>query len=265
MKLFYREYGSGIPMMILHGLYGSSDNWIGIAKELSDRFRVILPDLRNHGRSPHNPVHTYNAISEDIAELADYLELDKFIITGHSMGGRGAVWFARRWPGRTAGLIVLDMSPFRRIKNEKGEPWFHSKVLTLMNESDPALFKDREDAEKLFLDNIGDSRIAGFLLKNLTRARNGKFKWRLNPSILLDNLDNIMDGIDPEPDRLTPVTGFPVLFLRAEHSGYITTQDIELIPLLFPAAEIVTVKNTSHWLHAEKPGFITERLREFAT
>lgn len=250
--------------MILHGLYGSSDNWTGIARDLSDSFRVILPDLRNHGRSPHNPVHTYNAISDDIAELADHLELNKFIIAGHSMGGRSAIWFARRWPGRIAGLIVLDMSPFRRVKNEKGEPWFHTKVLRLMNVNDPALFNSREDAEKLFNKNIGDSRITDFLLKNLTRDKNDRFRWRLNPSILLDNLDNIMDGIDPEPDRLDPVTGFPVLFLRAENSGYITNQDIELIPLLFPAAEIITVKDTSHWLHAEKPDFITERLREFA-
>jgi pimeloyl-ACP methyl ester carboxylesterase len=265
MKLFYREYGSGIPIMILHGLYGSSDNWSGIARELSDRFRVILPDLRNHGRSPHDPVHTYDAISDDIAGLAGDLGLERFIIAGHSMGGRSAIWFARRWPARTAGLIVLDMSPFRRIKNEKGEPWFHSKVLRLMSGSDPAMFREREDAEKLFDEKIGDSRITAFLLKNLTRDKNGEFRWKLNPGILLDNLDNIMDGLDPDPAEIIPVTGFPVLFLRAEHSGYITEHDIELIPSLFPAAEIITVKDTSHWLHAEKPAEITELIREFAT
>lgn len=265
MKLFYREYGSGIPVMILHGLYGSSDNWSGIARELSDRFRVILPDLRNHGQSPHDPVHTYDAMSDDIAELADKLELKRFIVAGHSMGGRSAIWFARRWPSRTAGLIVLDMSPFRRIKNDKGEPWFHSKVLRLMTASDPAMFRDREDAENLFTGKIGDSRITAFLLKNLTRDKNGAFRWKLNPGILLDNLDNIMDGLDPDPAQITPVTGFPVLFLRAEHSGYITEQDIELIPSLFPAAEIITVKDTSHWLHAEKPDEITGRIRDFAT
>lgn len=265
MKLFYREYGNGIPIMILHGLYGSSDNWSGIARDLSDRFRVILPDLRNHGRSPHDPVHTYDAISDDIAELADHLGLKSFIIAGHSMGGRAAIWFARRWPGRTAGLIVLDMSPFKRVKNEKGEPWFHSRVLRLMAGSDPAMFGDRDDAEKLFSEKIGDNRITGFLLKNLTRNKKGEFRWKLNPGILLDNLDNIMDGLDPDPGNLSPVTGFPVLFLRAEHSGYITEQDIELIPSLFPAADIITLKDTSHWLHAEKPAEITERIREFAS
>src|SRR5512135_3012718 len=112
MKLFFRKYGEGLPLIILHGLYGSSDNWVSIAKILSSRFMVILPDQRNHGLSPKSNIHDYEALSEDVYELADHLKLEKFFLAGHSMGGKCAIRFALKWPERLQGLLVADISPF---------------------------------------------------------------------------------------------------------------------------------------------------------
>jgi len=112
MKLFCRKYGNGPPLIILHGLFGSSDNWVTIARGMSDRFTVFLPDQRNHGSSPRSNVHDYESLSNDLKELADDLRLDKYFLAGHSMGGKTAVSFACKWPERLSGLLVADISPF---------------------------------------------------------------------------------------------------------------------------------------------------------
>src|SRR5674536_156004 len=112
MKLFYRKYGNGPPLIILHGLYGSSDNWITIAKSLSDSFTVYLPDQRNHGRSPHSPIHDYDSMRDDLFELANDLKLKKFFLAGHSMGGKTAISFAIKWPEMLDGLFIADISTF---------------------------------------------------------------------------------------------------------------------------------------------------------
>lgn len=251
--------------MIIHGLYGSSDNWVSIARALSDEFRVIIPDLRNHGNSPHSELHTYEAMSDDIMELADSAGLGKFIIAGHSMGGKVALRFTARWPERIAGLIVLDISPFRAdpVKNRSVDQ--HMDILRLMNEIDPATLTSRDEAEAKFFEKIPSERITAFLLKNLARNEKGSFRWKLNPRYLLDNIDNIMEGVERKDYPDHTMTGFPVLFLRAENSGYISDEDIKDIYTLFPAAEIVTIRETSHWLHAEKPELITDYIRDFAS
>jgi len=265
MKLSYREFGEGKPIMILHGLYGSSDNWVSIGRELSDEFRVVIPDMRNHGNSPHTSIHTYEAMSDDILELADLIGLDKFIIAGHSMGGKTALWFAKKWPERVSGLIVLDMSPFRADPSKNPSLDQHMDILRLMNEIDPAKLASRDEAEERFISRIPSERITGFLLKNLARDEKGGFKWKLNPRYLLDNIDNIMEGLERKEYPDISMRGFPVLFLRAENSGYINDEDLKGITNLFPAAEIITVMGTSHWLHAEKPELITGYIRDFAS
>ncbi len=112
MKLFYRKYGNGPPLIILHGLFGSSDNWVTIAKSLSEVFTVYLPDQRNHGLSPHSDIHDYESMSQDLSELAKDLSLKKFFLAGHSMGGKTAIAFAMSWPEMLNGLLIADISPF---------------------------------------------------------------------------------------------------------------------------------------------------------
>ena len=112
MKLFYRKFGDGPPLIILHGLYGSSDNWVSIAKKLGDSFTVYLPDQRNHGQSPHSDIHDYDSMRDDLFELVTELRLKKFFLAGHSMGGKTAMAFAVKWPEMINGLLIADISPF---------------------------------------------------------------------------------------------------------------------------------------------------------
>lgn len=263
MDLFYREYGRGYPLIILHGLYGSSDNWISIAGKLSGRYRVILPDLRNHGRSGHDPVHSYEAMSRDIYELAGRLDIGRFILAGHSMGGKTAAYFARQWPEMLAGLLIIDISPFRSRPGEGISGSVHEMILKKMTETDPSKIEDRKEADRLFRDIIPSVKVRNFLLKNLHRNNKGDYEWRLNPGYLYDKLDNIYEGLDkPGPGDTDKISGFPVFFLRAMESGYISRDDYQPIQRLFPAAEIIEVPGTSHWIHAEKPEMIIKLIKE---
>jgi pimeloyl-ACP methyl ester carboxylesterase len=264
MKLFYRKYGEGPVLMILHGLFGSSDNWISIAKQLAARHTVILPDMRNHGKSPHSGTHDYESMSNDVHELAVELQVEKFFLAGHSMGGKTAIHFALKWPEMLYGLLVADISPFRGETEEGDEYRFHRTILETMLTLDPSALTTREDAEKLLQEKGFDERTAGFILKNLHRTHKG-FEWKINAPSLMKNLNEITSALDRDIAYKHRVTGFPVIFLKGEKSDYLPADHYADILKLFPAAEITTIKNAGHWLHADNPGDVVknfERLLE---
>lgn len=260
MNLFSKSYGSGPPLIILHGLYGSSDNWISIAKMLSEYYTVYLPDLRNHGRSPHSELMSYQAMSEDLLELTHQLNLDHFFLAGHSMGGKVAMSFALTWPEKISGLLIVDISPFVNEPGENTEYLKHKTILEAMYKLDLSKITTRNDADAELKKNIKSEKIRGFILKNLKRSTENKFTWKLNVPVLRNSLQNIMKGIDPGniPDR--QVTGFPVIFLKGSESDYINKDDYPDILKLFPAAEINEVRDAGHWLHADQPEELVKNL-----
>lgn len=261
MKLYYREFGSGPYLIILHGLFGSSDNWVSIAKKLSDTYTVILPDQRNHGNSPHSDIHTYDAMRDDLHELTESLSIDKFFLAGHSMGGKTAVSFAMKWPELLNGLLVADISPFRVEDKERTEYNQHKKILEAMMTLDLSKVSSREQAvEALHEYDLPDYTI-GFVLKNLHRTGRNSFTWKINAAALLSNMDNILKGVDRSSVFSNQVAGFPVIFLKGEKSGYLPEEDYEDIRKMFPAAEFVEIKNAGHWVHSDNPDQVIQSLR----
>jgi esterase len=260
MRLFFRTFGSGPVMMILHGLYGSSDNWVSIAKKISKKYTVILPDLRNHGQSPHSDVHTYDLMAEDIFSLACELGLDSFILAGHSMGGRAAMRYALRWPEMIATLVVADISPFGPPSKESIFYTQHKEILETILSVRSGEFKSRKAVEEKLAIGITSEKIRGFIMKNLGRNDQGTLDWRLNAKALLNNLWNITSGIAGEDSIMYPVTGFPVIFMKGENSEYLEPDDYPKIREIFPAAEFILMKDAGHWLHSDRPDLVEEVL-----
>lgn len=263
MKLFYRKYGEGPPLMILHGLYGSSDNWVTIAKALSRNFTVYLPDQRNHGLSPHSDLHDFDALSSDIYELAGELGLEKFFLAGHSMGGKAAAFFAVRWPRKIQGLVIADISPFAAPDTRTPEYNQHLSILKSIIETDISSAVSRSDVEMLLREKITSLRTRGMIMKNIQRMPDNKFSWKINAPALLMNLDKIMSGLPRPSDNYQVVTGFPVLFLKGETSGYLPDSDWDDILKIFPAAELKIIRNAGHWIHSDNPEAVINALVDF--
>ena len=265
MKLFYRKYGNGPPLVILHGLYGSSDNWLTIAKILGESFTVYLPDQRNHGQSPHSDINDYNSMRDDLFELANDLKFRKFFLAGHSMGGKTAISFAMKWPEMLNGLLIADISPFTYESNRLAAYTENLTILNAILSVDLHKISTRNDAEILLRENISSEKERGLILKNLQRNPNNSFSWKLNASSLLNNLDNIMEGIKRQTDFNQQITGFPVIFLRGANSDYIRTEDIKDILHVFPAAEIIKVEGAGHWIQVDRPDEVVKNLKRLLT
>ena len=267
MKLFFRKYGEAAPpLIIVHGLYGSSDNWVSIAKDLADRFEVFVVDQRNHGQSPHSPQHDYPSMREDLRELMDEQGIKKAVLIGHSMGGKTVMSFAEAWPERVQALISVDIAPksYRNLALASRTAANHSNMIDAMQNVDLSKIESREDADLALSASIGSERIRGFLLKNLRRNGDGAFSWRINLEAIENNLEAIFEGMDRETIAANGgITGFPALFISGGNSEYIRAMDYQTIKDIFPTAEIVTVQGAGHWVHAEQPALLVKTIRYF--
>jgi esterase len=256
MNLFFRKFGSGGPLIILHGLYGSGDNWYTIGKNLSSNYTVYLVDQRNHGRSEHNEVHTYRAMQEDLLEFYESNRIDKAILIGHSMGGKTAMLFSLLNPGKTEKLIVVDISP----KNYKILEIYKKAFKSIDLDS----FTDRKQITEEFLKYVPDLPTCNYLLKNLKPGNDGRFSWTLNVDAVLDFLPDMLDGTDFSAIKVEKSNiAFPVMFVKGENSIYISEDDKPFIRNLFPKAEFVTIFDAGHNLHVEQPQAFLSSVRMF--
>ncbi len=256
MDLYYRKTGSGSPLVIIHGLYGSSDNWMNISKRLAEKYTVYLIDQRNHGRSGFADSHTYNDMRDDLAEFFEKHNIEKATILGHSMGGKTAMWFAADFPEKVEKLVIADIAPKDYLQQkDESQFYLHQNILLAMQDIDFSMVKSRNDVDDFLAEKIDDERIRMFLLKNVAKNKKTKqFQWRVNAEVLYDYLEEIVSGVNIHwlDDRI-PITAYPVIFIRGLLSKYIQDEDKELIKEIYPEARIVDIPEAGHWLHAEQP------------
>ncbi|MES2133676.1 MAG: alpha/beta fold hydrolase [Bacteroidota bacterium] len=243
MELAYREYGSGQPLIILHGLFGQSDNWNTLTKRFAEKgFRVFAIDQRNHGLSPHSSEWDYNVMASDLNEFIKLHDLKEPILLGHSMGGKTVLFFEMLYPNIAKKIIVVDIAP------RAYEP-HHEAVLKALNAIDFTEINTRKEAEAILNEYISDFGTKQFLLKNIYWKEDAskQMAWRFDLKTITEKYDNI--GIEaPEG-----VSNTPALFIRGGNSNYITDADEKDIAARFSDYKLETVENSGHWVHAEQP------------
>jgi esterase len=244
MKLFFREYPSAKPnapvMIIMHGLFGSCDNWLTQAKLFNQDYQVYTIDIRNHGLSPHSDDFDYTFMVKDLVEFIDDHQIQNPIIIGHSMGGKAAMNFAIAHPDKLASLIVVDIAP--RAYNLE-----HYTIAEGLQAITIDTLTSRNEADEQLAHFVPEPDVRQFLLKNLQRKPEGGFSWKFNLKVITEKLSNV--GVELQYkgtfDKST-------LFVKGNRSNYVKDEDSNIIRQYFPQAKIEGM-DTSHWVQAEKP------------
>ncbi|MEY4991341.1 MAG: hypothetical protein RI948_207 [Bacteroidota bacterium] len=251
MKLFYRQLGQGKPLVILHGLFGFSDNWQTHAKKLAAYYEVTLVDLRNHGHSGWSDEFSYALMVQDLHELLTDLGIQKPILLGHSMGGKLAMHFDQTYPNSIEKLLVVDMGV-------KAYPPHHAHILAAIHAIDLTKMSARSEAETILKTFVESEGIRQFLLKNLYWEEKGKLAWRVNFPVLEASMTEILSAL-PAQESFTPT-----LFIRGLLSNYILDDDIPVLESYFPDSQLASIPNAGHWVHAEAPEAFLDAVLSFS-
>lgn len=250
-QLHYKIFGdTGPTLIILHGLFGSLENWARQANTLSSHFRVIAIDLRNHGRSPHVDAMGYAAMAADVLRLLNHLDIDRAHVIGHSMGGKTAMQFALEYSSRVNRLVIVDIAP-------RAYPPHHDAIFDALDSIDLAQLGSRGQADKQISPAVSDVAVRSFLLKNLKREISG-YSWKFNLPVLRDDYDQIAAAVQSE----LPFRG-DTLFIKGGLSDYIQSADEGEITRLFPVARAKSIQNAGHWPHVEKAAVFAKIVGDF--
>jgi pimeloyl-ACP methyl ester carboxylesterase len=239
MQLHYQTLGQGQPLILLHGLFGSSNNWGAVAKHFSQYFQVICVDLRNHGSSPYSESQTYDDMSQDIAELCDALNLNTIHLLGHSLGGKVAMQFATQYPQRVDELVIVDMA-MRAYADA------HTHLINAMLAVELSTISSRSEVDLALRQSIDLAMVRHFLLMNLVKVGD-QLTWRINLAALKANYSAMQQAV-----CAPTLYDKPCLIIRGEHSDYVSDDDIKHIKAHFTQAQFASLP-TGHWVHAEQP------------
>ena len=254
MDLHFKKYGKGKPLIILHGIFGISDNWVTFGKRVSELgYEVYIPDQRNHGRSPHHYAFNYYALTDDLTEFIEQQGIEEPVILGHSMGGKLAMRFTLENPDDVSALIVVDTSMRTYVSHTH-----HRMLIDAMKSVDFTNVKSRQEVEKHMSGLIDSPRIIQFLLKNLFWKEKDLLGWRINLEAIDLDLESLYDGV-----FYSTVFNKPALFIKGGRSDYIIDEDIPVIKKNFNNMDLATIDEGTHWVHADAPEEFYEHVSHF--
>lgn len=253
LQLNYRSMGDpdAPPVILLHGLLGSANNWLGVARHLTDAYHVVMLDLRNHGASPHAKPMNYPAMVADVSALIQRLELENVSLVGHSMGGKVAMWLALTQPERVSRLAVVDIAPVSYDNRFKD-------IFAGLNALDLSILEDRNSADDQLSNWVSDRRVRQYLLQNLQKTQNG-WRWRCNLDLIEGDLDVLMGF--PEASDKSYQGG--CMFIYGARSNYVTEDQFNRIRTLFPYARMRAIHGAGHWVYVDQAALFMNALTSF--
>jgi len=251
MKLNYRKLGSGRPLVVLHGVFGSSDNLFTVCRNIAGKgYEVFILDARNHGQSERSDIFSYEAMAADLGQFLTEHEISAPVILGHSMGGKTVLQFSQQYTN-FSGLIVVDIAARSYAPH-------HDHIIRGLKAIDTQTLTSRKEAEEIFSRYVTDAGERQFLLKNLYRTDEGGFDWRINIPVLAEHTGEVVSAIP-----LHKQVEQPLLLMRGSESGYVRDEDFEYLKTYYPAARMETIEGANHWIHATRPAQFEESVIRF--
>lgn len=241
-----QSFSNDLPLVLIHGLFGSLDNLGGLARELKQHRQIVQVDVRNHGLSPRSSEMNYRLMAEDVLETLDALNIDRFSVIGHSMGGKIAMALTALSPHRVAGLVVIDIAPVAYPTRH------HDAIFAALKDVSHAKVTSRSEAALIMRQTLSEEGVIQFLLKSFHEG-----EWRFNVQALWQNYDHIIGW---QPQAPWP---HPALFIRGELSHYLADEYKDALLAQYPQARAHIVAAAGHWVHAEKPDAVLRAIRRF--
>lgn len=261
MDLYYRKSGKGEVVIVCHGLYGMSDNWLPFSKFMSDYFELYLVDMRNHGFSPHSESHSYADLSKDLHDFVVKNNLSKVNLLGHSMGGKACMQFAVDYPDLLNKLVVIDISPleYSEARVSSSASVNHYSVLQFMMNFDFSKIRSRGEIYDIISQKFKDEFVQQFLSKNITKGENSLYTWKLNARTLFYKHEEILKGVNFNNKPVLCST----LYVKGEKSAYIQENDRQFIKEKFSNCEFLEIKGSGHMVHVENPFSLFPAIKDF--
>lgn len=258
LDLHLRESGASnserLPLVLVHGLFGTGSNWQGIARRLAEDRLVLVPDLRNHGQSPWDDRMDYPAMAGDLLRLLDRRGIPRAHLAGHSMGGKTVMYLALESPDRVGSLVVADIAPV-------SYPSRHGELIESLLRLPLGDIRDRRDADTLLERDVPSAAVRGYLLQNLARdpERGNAWRWRMNLQALERSIGDILAFPTPRDGSFPG----PTLFVYGGRSGYVTGEGLPRIRELFPMARLRSIPQAGHWVYADQPDAFASAVASF--
>jgi esterase len=252
ISLNHKIIGQGEPIVILHGLFGMLDNWLTIAKRLEDSgYMVILIDQRDHGRSPHTNRFDYPTLAEDLVQFLEQNWIYNAILIGHSMGGKTGLQMVSQHAELIKKFVCIDIG-------KKAYDHGHNEVFDALYAVDIKAVQSRGEVENILMSHLKDMGTVQFLMKNLSRSKEGGYEWKMNLDLLRRDYENILAKITFDAQ-----CEVPTLFIRGGLSDYIIDQDIPDLMSSFTDGSLVTIDGAGHWVHVDKSDELFEQIITF--
>lgn len=252
-NLYVRVAGGGPPLVILHGLFGSGQNWASLARRFEAHFTVMRVDLPGHGQSPHSAPYTLPAMAALVRETVKSLLPTPVAVMAHSLGGRVAMHWAMEWPGELRHLVVVDVAhrPYDMVSR-------FAHVFRGMAAVTATACPDLATAEGRMVPHIADGGLRKFLLTNLVSQKSGGVGWRVDLEGLKASLPALGEAA-PGP----PAESLPTCLLVGGKSDYVTEADLGPFTRVFPKTQIKVFPEAGHWIHADDPEGVFETVSRF--
>ncbi|OAL79141.1 acyl-CoA esterase [Acinetobacter sp. SFB] len=235
------------PLIFIHGLFGSLSNLGMLARAFYQSHSVIQIDVRNHGHSPHSAEMNYAVMAMDILETMDALNIQKFSVIGHSMGGKIAMQLANSAGERLEQLVVLDMTPFAYKESH------HDQIFKALFAVQNAHVKHREQATQIMREHLNEEMVIQFLMKSFSQGQ-----WLFNVDALFNHYPDIINWTAIQPWQKE------ALFIRGGKSAYISKDEhFDAIKKQFPNANLKVIEDAGHWLHAEKTQLVVDEINQY--
>ena len=251
MKLHFRKYGTGTPLIILHGLFGSGLNWNSVGKKLAENYTVYILDQRNHGKSPHSDFFSYQHLCDDLLAFYQHYGINKAVLMGHSMGGKVVLDFSFAYPKMVEKLIIVDIGI-------KEYPVKDESLLNAMTNLDLKKHVSRKEIDIELRKTIKDESLRLFIMQNLQRGKDNQFSWRMNLPVLAEKIDEVSKKIHTK----TKIDN-PALFVVGQQSDYVLPGDMDDLKKQFTNIQFAIIKNAGHWVHADEPGLFEKAVTKF--